>query len=161
MSIIILSGSGKVREKWELAPPSVHKDRENDFLERGNKKKSTERKKYRREREDQLRSIQKWVNFRNQQAGVKGLEYLHRESVRINIQWLYLKPLWGFTCVLMFKGNIIASYLQIKTPILEKTNAVSKNRVDKQESLNLTTILLDCSNGNPSFVYSWESFILS
>lgn len=31
----------------------------------------------------------------------------------------------------MFKENIIASYLQIKTPILEKTNAVSKNRVDK------------------------------
>lgn len=44
---------------------------------------------------------------------------------------LILKPLGCFTCMLMFKENNIVSYLQIKTPILEKTNALFKNRKDK------------------------------
>lgn len=99
--------------------------------------KERTKKNHQRERNIDKKEKTSWGTSRNgwtleiSTVGVKGLKYLHRESMRINMQWLYLKPLWGFTCMLMFKENIIASYLQIKTPILEKTNAVSKNRVDK------------------------------
>ena len=66
----------------------------------------------------------KWVSFGEQHCRSKRSEIFAQGKYEDKYTMIISQA-----C--MFKENIIASYLQIKTPVLEKTNALSKNRVEK------------------------------